>query len=90
MKRTSGQRSAELRHHAGQDRGDEIARRADADHQFRPLAGAAEMDDLVVEREQAARVADDDFAVRRQADALRAAVENVVADEELQPLDLRR
>ena len=80
---------AELRQDAGQDRGDIFARRADADHQFGARAVVADVHDLVVDREQAARVTDHQFALRRQADALDAAVEQVAAEQKLQPLDLR-
>ena len=80
---------AELREGARQHRGDEIARGPDADHQFGSRAAFSDMHDLIVDREQAARVADHQVCLRRQADALDAAVEQVAAEQELQPLDLR-
>ena len=64
----------ELRQSVGQGRGDEIARGADADHQFGTRAAAPDMHDLIVEREQAAGVTDDQFALRRRAHPGRAAV----------------
>jgi hypothetical protein len=79
---------AEPRQRPWQDRGDIIARGADPYHQFRAGRGAAEMHDLIVDREQAARIADDHFPVRGQADALHAAVEHLAAEQELQALDL--
>ncbi len=72
-----------------QPRGDEIARRADTNYQVRARSSAADMHDLIVEREQPARVAHYQFALRRQFEIAGGAVEQFAAKEHLQALDLR-
>jgi hypothetical protein len=80
---------AKMRQGAGQRRGDEIARSTDADHQLGAWAVTAEMHDLVVDREQPARISNHRFAMRRETHALDAAIKHIAAKQELQPLDLR-
>ncbi len=76
----------------GQDSGDldadEIAGKTDAQRLCgRP--GTAELCDLVVDRQHASRMCDDRLAPRCQAHARRALVQKVVAEQKLQPFDLR-
>ena len=66
----------------------EVAGRADP-HRLRRRARPGDVENLVVDRQQPPRVIDDKLAGRRQADAGRALVEQVGAEQALQPLDLR-
>ena len=65
------------------------AQYADPHHEIRADTVAAEADDLIVDRQQPARIADHDLAMRGQADALHRTVEDILAEKILQPLDLR-
>jgi hypothetical protein len=85
----AGPLAAESRERARQNGGDEIAWRANAYQMLGSTIGTADVHDLVVDRQQAPRIADGHLAVRRQADARHAAVEDVLAEQILQPLDLR-
>ena len=81
--------AAEPRERARQNSGDEIAGRADANQMLGSAVGAADVHDLVIDRQQAPRIADGHLAVRRQADARPAAVEDILAEQILEPFDLR-
>src|SRR5262249_24235910 len=79
---------AELRQRRRNLDAGEVAWNGDAQH----LLGrrrTVELRDLIVDREHPARVGDDHLAARRQAHARRALVEQLVAEQELQPFDLR-
>ena len=80
---------AKLRERARQNRRHKIPRRTDAYDEIRSLGRASKIDNLIVDREQAARVTDHHFAVRRQIQCLGAAVEQIAIEQKLQPLDLR-
>ena len=55
---------------------------------FAARARPGDVENLIVDREQPPRVIDDELARRRQAHARRALVEQVGAEQALQPLDL--
>ena len=57
-------------------------------HGLRRRLPAAQMRDLIVDRQHPTRMGDDHFPSRREAHARRALVENLVAEKKLQPLDL--
>ena len=57
-------------------------------HGLRRRLPAAQLRDLIVDRQHPTRMGDDHFPSRREAHARRALVENLVAEKKLQPLDL--
>ncbi len=70
-----------------QGHADEVARQSEAQHAD-SLRSMRKRDDLVVDREQTARLAHNSFAFFSHAHARRALVEEVEAEQALQPLDL--
>ena len=79
VKPMSGQRSRKRASVAGNSGAGIIA--GDSDPQrLRRRAAARQLQDLVVDRQQPARLVDHDFAARREAHARRALVEQLIAE----------